>query len=113
MTMTTSKILIVEDNPEQAKALKQALESLGHTVFGPAPDCSAALELIWREKPDIAFVDTHLGSETCEVVLDECDLQAIPVIVTLAEAANLPHFCARRDQLAGKPDIAKLRAVFG
>lgn len=44
--MTTSKILIVEDN------LKQALESLGHTVFGPALDCSAALELIWRDKPD-------------------------------------------------------------
>lgn len=113
MTMTSSKILIVEDNPEQAKALKQALESLGYTVFGPALDCSAALELIWRDKPDIAFVDTHLGSETCEVVLDECDQQSIPVIITLEEAGNIPHFCGRRDQFAGKPDIAKLQAVFG
>ena len=107
-----SRILVVEDNLEQAKALKQALESLGHTVLGPAPDCSSALELIWREKPDIAFIDTHLGSDTCEVVLDECDQQAVPVIITLEEGGDLPQFCAARNQLAGTPDAEKLLRMF-
>lgn len=98
--MAASRILIVEDNAEQARALKGALESLGHTVLGPAPDCSSALELIWRERPDMAFVDTHLGSETCEAVLDECDQQDVPVIVTLQDGNNLPPFCGARASVA-------------
>lgn len=111
--MVPSRILVVEDNTDQAKALKQALESLGHTVLGPAPDCSSALELIWREKPDLAFVDTHLGSETCEVVLEECDQQAVPVIITLDAEANLPDFCSTRDLMAGAPTAATLQKIFG
>lgn len=111
--MVSSRILVVEDNADQAKLLKQALEDLGHTVLGPAPDCSSALELIWREKPDLALVDTHLGSDTCEVVLDECDQQAIPVIITLEEEADLPDFCSTRDRMAGAPNATTLQKMFG
>ena len=88
--MIPSKILIVEDELHHGEQLKRVLEGRGHTVLGPAPDCSAALELIWRERPDIAFVDTHLGSETCEVVLEECDLQDVPVIITSSDIHGLP-----------------------
>lgn len=111
--MTPSRILVVEDNVEQATALKQALESLGHAVLGPAPDCSSALELIWREKPDLAFVDTHLGSATCEAVLEECDQQAVPVIITLAENAELPPFCLSRHFVSGVPDGTTLQNAMG
>jgi DNA-binding response OmpR family regulator len=111
--MASSRILVVEDNAEQGKALKAALESLGHTVLGPAPDCSSALELIWREKPDLAFIDTHLGSDTCEVVLEECDQQAVPVIITLEEGGELPQFCGIRRQIAGAPDTTALQQMFG
>ncbi|WP_051960977.1 response regulator [Devosia riboflavina] len=110
--MVPSRILVVEDNADQAKALKQALEDLGHTVLGPAPDCSSALELIWREKPDLAFVDTHLGSETCEVVLEECDQQAVPVIITSEEDGDLPDFCSTRDRMAEAPNAATLQKMF-
>lgn len=103
--MGNSRILVVEDDPTQARELKTALEFLGHTVLGPAADCSSALELIWREKPDLAYVDTHLGSETCEAVLDECDLQQVPVIITLAEADEMPPFCESRSRL-GTPVTA-------
>lgn len=102
------RILVVEDDAGQGRELKGALEALGHTVLGPAPDCSSALELIWREQPDIAFVDTYLGSDTCEVVLDECDRQAVPVIVTLPEEGELPQFCAFRRQMAGTASAAVL-----
>lgn len=111
--MISSRILVVEDNADQARVLKLALEGLGHTVLGPAPDCSSALELIWREKPDLALVDTHLGSDTCEVVLEECDQQAIPVIITLEERADLPDFCGTRDRMAGAPSTATLQKMFG
>ena len=93
--MTGSKILIVEDELDHGSELKAILERHGHTVLGPAPDCSSALELLWRERPDFAFVDTHLGSETCEAVLEECDQQDVPVIITAPEA-NLPHFVGTR-----------------
>jgi DNA-binding response OmpR family regulator len=111
--MVPSRILVVEDNADQANLLKQALEDLGHNVLGPAPDCSSALELIWREKPDLALVDTHLGSDTCEVVLEECDQQAIPVIITLEEEADLPSFCSTRDKLTGVPSAVTLQKMFG
>lgn len=80
--MAGSTILIVEDEDAHGAELKQMLERHGHRVLGPAPSCSAALELLWRERPDFAFVDTHLGSETCEAVLEECDQQDVPVIIT-------------------------------
>jgi len=111
--MAPSRILVVEDNAHQANLLKQALEDLGHTVLGPAPDCSSALELIWREKPDLALVDTHLGSDTCEVVLEECDQQAIPVIITLEDEADIPDFCGTRDRMAGAPNAATLQKMLG
>lgn len=111
--MIASRILVVEDNADQARVLKQALEGLGHTVLGPAPDCSSALELIWREKPDLALVDTHLGSETGEVVLEECDQQAIPVIITLEDESDTPDFCASRDCMAGAPNAETLQKMLG
>ncbi|WP_108395495.1 response regulator [Devosia submarina] len=100
--MAASKILIVEDEAHHGQELKQVLEGRGYRVLGPAPDCSAALELIWRERPDIAFVDTHLGSETCEAVLDECDLQDVPVIITSIDVDTVPLFCGDRGRV-GKP----------
>lgn len=91
-----SKILIVEDDAAMAAALKAILEERGHSVLGPAADCSSALELLWREPPDLAFVDTHLGSETCAVVLEECDQQMVAVIIATSEEAGLPEFCGPR-----------------
>lgn len=110
--MAPSKILIVEDELHHGAELKRLLEGRGHTVLGPAPDCSAALELIWRERPDIAFVDTHLGSETCEAVLEECDHQDVPVIITSSEVNNIPQFCGDRGSVA-KPvnDLAVHAAI--
>jgi DNA-binding response OmpR family regulator len=97
--MAAQKILIVEDELHHGQQLKQVLEESGFAVLGPAPDCSAALELIWRERPDVAFVDTHLGSETCEAVLEECDLQEVPVIITSPDLADLPSFCGERGRV--------------
>lgn len=99
--MAASNILIVEDDANQAELLKKALMALGHRVLGPARDCSSALELIWRERPDLAFVDTHLGSETCEAVLEECDNQSVPVVITLGDGDDLPAFCGDRNRMIG------------
>jgi len=109
--MPGSKILIVEDEIEHGVELKRILERNGHTVLGPAPNCSSALELLWRERPDFAFVDTHLGSETCEAVLEECDQQDVPVIITTSELTGMPLFAGTRSNVQKPVDLPGIRAA--
>ena len=98
--MPKLKVLVVEDEWLIAEDLRSSLEDLGCEVLGPAPSCAAALEVIWRNKPDLAYVDTRLGSETCEAVLDECDLQGVPVIISSGHAqAALPDYALGRPML--------------
>ena len=100
--MPPKRVLVLEDEYLIAETLREDLESLGVGVMGPAADCSAALELLWRERPDLAILDTHLGSETCEVVLEECRAQAIPVVIFSGHIpADLPAFAS------GLPAIPK------
>jgi DNA-binding response OmpR family regulator len=101
--MSVKTVLILEDDLMLAESLKLDLEAIGLRVLGPAPDCSAALELLLRERPDLAILDTHLGTETCEVVIDECNAQAVPVVISSGHAADeLPTF-AMGLPLLGKP----------
>src|SRR5437868_5017152 len=74
--------LIVEDEIVIAEGLRCTLEAMGCEVLGPAPNCSAAIEVLWSRRPDVVFVDTQLGTENCEVVVEECDYQNIPVVIT-------------------------------
>lgn len=53
------KILIVEDEVFAALHLESALEQLGCTVIGIAPDTKSALEL-GELQPDLAVVDLNL-----------------------------------------------------
>jgi DNA-binding response OmpR family regulator len=88
-----SLVLLLEDDAIVAEGLRADLEDRGFRVLGPAFDCSAALEVTLRERPDFAILDTHLGSETCEAVLDECIAQEIPVAITTGHQAHeVPGF---------------------
>ena len=109
--MPGSKILIVEDEMEHGVDLKRILERNGHTVLGPAPDCSSALELLWRERPDFAFIDTHLGSETCEAVLEECDQQDVPVVITTSDLTGMPAFARDRNNVQKPVDLLGIQAA--
>ena len=97
------KILIVEDEWLIAEDLKDRLVALGHEVIGPAPDCSSALEVLFRTKPDFAIVDTMLGSETCVVVLDELRAQNVPFIICSGHATEVLPDYARPFRHLSKP----------
>jgi DNA-binding response OmpR family regulator len=101
-------VLVVEDEWLIGEDLKDHLEVAGCEVLGPAPNCAAALEVLWRERPDLAIVDTHLGGETCEAVLEECSNQGIPVIISSGhDEPDLPTF-ARGFPYLGKPYTAEM-----
>jgi CheY-like chemotaxis protein len=92
--MQNLTVLVVEDEWLLAEDLKEELESLGCKVLGPAPSCAAALELLFRDdKPGLAYVDTQLGTETCEAVLEECKQLRIPVVISTGHhPRELPTF---------------------
>ncbi|WP_299641346.1 hypothetical protein [Devosia sp.] len=84
---------MVEDEWLIGADLQERLESQGYQVLGPAGNCAAALEVLWSTPPDLAILDTVLGSETCEVVLEECIRQGIPVVISSGtRAPDLPAF---------------------
>lgn len=97
------KILIVEDEFLVAEYLKDTLENLGHRVLGPAHNCAAALEVLWAERPDAAIVDTELAGQTCEVVLEECAHQSVPVVISSGHMIEMLPDYAKGFPLLPKP----------
>jgi CheY-like chemotaxis protein len=75
------RILLVEDSPVVADALKQHLELLGAAVAGPAATTAEAREVILGGRPDVALVDFHLRGENSYTLIAQLRLEGIPVIV--------------------------------
>jgi DNA-binding response OmpR family regulator len=104
--MLPQTVLLLEDDALAAEALRSDLEQLGLRVLGPASNCSQALEVLLRERPDFAILDTHLDEETCEVVIDECAALGVPVVIASGHRAEeLPIF-AMGFPLLAKPYLS-------
>ena len=71
-------ILLVEDSPVVADALKQHLELLGATVAGPAATTADAREAIMAGRPDVVF---HLRGENSCTLIAQLRQEGIPVIM--------------------------------
>jgi DNA-binding LytR/AlgR family response regulator len=103
---STLTVLVVEDEWLVAEDLKGDLEGRGCTVLGPALSCKDALGIMADHSVDIAFIDTQLGDETCEAVLEECKRQGVAVFIFTGHAEHdLPEF-ARGYDLLLKPHNA-------
>ena len=75
------RVLLVEDSPVVADALKQHLELLGATVAGPAATTAGAKEVIMGGRPDVALVDFHLRGENSYTLIAQLRQEGIPVIM--------------------------------
>jgi CheY-like chemotaxis protein len=75
------RILLVEDSPAVADALKQHLELLGAAVAGPAATTAEAREVILGGRPDVAMVDFHLRGENSYTLIAQLRQEGIPVIM--------------------------------
>ena len=84
-----SKILIVDDTPENLKILRQTLESEGYSIL-VATNGEAALKLVERALPDLILLDVMMpginGFETCHRLKANAKTQDIPVIFITARA---------------------------
>ncbi|MBA3499746.1 MAG: PAS domain-containing protein, partial [Deltaproteobacteria bacterium] len=84
------RIVVVDDQSDSREMLRMLLESRDHIVFD-APDGPSALELITREKPDIAFIDiglpTMTGYDVAEEIRKHPDLQKVRLVALTGYSA--------------------------
>jgi CheY-like chemotaxis protein len=82
--MDSTKILVVDDNPEIRKALSVRLRANGYQVLLAADGLSATAVLV-KEKPDLIILDLGLPCGDGFVVMERLQqndyLATIPVIV--------------------------------
>jgi len=117
-----SKLLLIEDEEPQRRALATKLRSGGHEVL-EAPDGQIGLELALAEKPDLILLDMimprmtgsemldHLrqdewGREVTVIVLSNLDPETPTVARVMRESADL--YMAKADSTL--EDIAALVA---
>jgi len=87
--MTCSRILVVEDNPDNYELVRFLLENNGHQVLA-ARTGRQGLEMAAQELPDLILMDLSLpdvdGWEATRRIKGQAATAAIPVIVLTAHA---------------------------
>ena len=85
--MATSKIMIVDDDPDLRQALRLRLRANKYETVN-AVDGYSAIAMAYKERPDLIILDLGLPAGDGFVVLDRLQkddkLSAIPVIVLTA-----------------------------
>lgn len=74
------KVLVVEDEALIAAQLEAVLREAGCTVIGPAANPRDAIELIERERPDVAVLDVNLNGERSDGVADALAARGVPFL---------------------------------
>ena len=98
--MTSIKILILEDNPQEAQLLTLLL-SEDYTITGPAHSLKEARELLKTEDCDLAILDIYLGNEPQGIALANEISQKSPMpIIFLTSATDKQTF---KNAMVSKP----------
>ena len=88
MEITRQKVLLVDDDRQQRKAIEISLREIGR-VFLEAGDGEVAIDLAVREKPDIILTDYHMpninGIELVQQIRSNPFTAHIPVIMVSGE----------------------------
>ena len=88
--MSKGKILLIEDNPLQAKQTQAVVESAGYEVT-VADSGAAGFKLARTERPDLVLLDVVLpdftGDQICQWIKKDEASRAIPVIMLTAKAS--------------------------
>ena len=112
--MKPLRIAIAEDNWFVAEHLRSELAALGHSVVGLARTGEELIDLIARERPQIALVDMRLaeGSDGLAAAKEIQERFGIPAIAATGHLTALEAQAAGLLGLVSKPySSARLRAV--
>lgn len=115
--VTSSSILIVEDERIVAKDIQQSLRSIGHDAFSIASSATEALSQIQERRPDLVLMDIRIkgardGIETADIIRKQF---GIPIVYLTSHADEATIERARSTNPFGyllKPvKIAELRVA--
>jgi CheY-like chemotaxis protein/nitrogen-specific signal transduction histidine kinase len=90
-TSSARRVLVVDDNPDAAELLQEALACAGHEVR-TAPDGPSALQVVESFAPDIAFLDIGLpvmdGYELAGLLRRLPALRGVPLVAVTGYAQD-------------------------
>ena len=112
--MKQLRISLAEDSWFVAEHLRNELAALGHTVVGLARTGEELIELVARERPDLALVDVRLanGSDGLAAARDIQERFAVPSIAATGHLTAVEAKAAGLLGLLSKPHtLADLQAV--
>jgi len=94
-------VLVVEDDASLRLLCRVNLELEGIRVR-EADRVASARAAVAEERPAVVFLDVHLGTESCEELLDELVAAGIPVVLTSGTADD-GELRSRVNAVLGKP----------
>ncbi len=103
-------VLIVDDEPQNAKLLSRILTRAGYGRVIATHDSSEVLELVERERPDILLLDLTMPEPNGFAVLESLQehLQAQPPLrVVLLTGHEHPSIASRARELGARDVISK------
>jgi CheY-like chemotaxis protein len=90
-TLAGRKVLIVEDDFLEADDMRDAVESIGGTVVGPALSVDTALDLLKGDRPDVALLDVLIFRMSSVSIAERLVQLHVPfVVVTAYPRERLP-----------------------
>lgn len=117
--MTTSRILVVDDEPQMRRVLRSTLSALGFVV-ADAESGEAALERVREEKFDLILLDINMpglsGLETCRAIRAKSDVSILILTVRGRTEDKVEALDSGADGYVTKPFdvnelLARIRAV--
>ena len=112
------RVVVVDDQDDSREMLKMLLESRDHEV-SDAADGPSALELIARERPDVAFIDIGLpvmtGYEIAQRIRAQKELDGVRLVALTGYGAPSDVSAAREagfdDHVIKPADLSRLEAI--
>ena len=117
--MTTSTILIVDDEPQIRRVMRTTLSSNGYSVI-EARSGEEALEIMGKERPELVLLDVNMpgmsGLEVCREIRDQSEVAIIMLTVRNSEHDKVLALDAGADDYVVKPFsieelLARIRAA--
>ena len=104
--MNSSRILVVDDEPQLRRALRATLSALGFVV-ADAESGEAALEMVRAEKFDLILLDINMpglsGLETCRALRARSDVSILMLTVRNRTEDKIEALDAGADGYVTKP----------
>jgi DNA-binding NtrC family response regulator len=94
-------VLVVEDDPSLRLLARVNLELEGFVVREAATLAQARVALV-EARPDVVFLDVHLGGEQSDELLDEFAADGVPVVLVTG-SADADSYRDRVSEVLGKP----------